>query len=128
TWTLRGILDDDAVARAFGGRLVVMDLFAAQRALGLEGGATQIDVRTDPAVDAEAVAGRLRRLLPEHVAVARTLERREALADSLTAFQLVVDLIAGLGLILAVLVTANRLSTVYQERLWEMGVMRALGI
>ncbi len=127
-WTLRGIIDDDAVSRAFGGRLVVMDLFSAQSALGVPGAATQIDVKVLPDHDVTEVGSRLRESLPEHVAVELLADRRAQLAGSLTAFQLVIDLIGAMALLLAVLVTANRLSTVYQERLWEMGVMRALGI
>ncbi|MDG2306417.1 MAG: ABC transporter permease [Candidatus Binatia bacterium] len=127
TWTLRGLLDEDAVAQAFGGRLVVMDLFGAQRSLGAEGGASQIDVRIDPTEKATDVGARLRGALPEHLSVELLVDRREDLAESLTAFHLVIDLIGGMGLLLAILVTGNRLSTVYQERLWEMGVMRSLG-
>ena len=37
-------------------------------------------------------------------------------------------MIGAFALLLAVLITGNRLATIYQERLWEMGVMRALGV
>lgn len=127
-WTIRGVLEDDAVAGAFGGRLVVMDLYAAQQALGVPGGASQFDVRVVPGADPTEVGSRLRSVLPNHVAVELLSERRTRLADSTTAIQIIIDMIGGMALLLAVLVTANRLSTVYQERLWEMGVMRALGI
>lgn len=128
TWTVRGLLEDEDVAGAFGGRIAVMDLYSAQEALGVSGAATQIDVKVAPGADPEKVGAELRGVLPEHVGVELLDVRRARLADSLSAFQLVIDLIGGMALLLAVLVTANRLSTVYQERLWEMGVMRALGI
>lgn len=128
TWTVRGILDDDTVAGAFGGRLVVMDLFAAQQAIGVPGGASQFDVKIAPDAVATEVGARLRSVLPAHISVELLSERRSRLAASTTAVQIIVDMIGGMALLLAVLVTANRLSTVYQERLWEMGVMRALGI
>lgn len=128
SWTLRGLVEDDAVAAAFGGRLAVMDLFAAQQALGIAHGASQIDVKVVDGEDPTEVGARLRAVLPDHVAVELLSERRARLGESLTAFQLVVDLFGGMALLVAVLVTANRLSTIYQERLWEMGVMRSLGI
>lgn len=128
TWTLRGLLDDGVVGRAFGGRLAVMDLFGAQQALGAPGGASQIDVKLDPGADPSVVGARLREVMPDHLAVAFVEDRRAKVRDSLAAFQVVLDLIGGMALLLAVMVTGNRLSTLYQERLWEMGVMRALGI
>lgn len=128
SWTLRGVLDDDTVAGAFGGRLVVMDLYAAQQALGVPGGASQFDVKITPGESPTEVGAQLRQVLPDHVSVELVSERRDRLAESTTAIQVIIDMIGGMALLLAVLVTANRLSTVYQERLWEMGVMRALGI
>ncbi|MBM4246372.1 MAG: ABC transporter permease [Deltaproteobacteria bacterium] len=122
----RGLLDDSGVAVAE--NLLVMDLFAAQEALGADRRASQIDVvATTPGAVAgvrEALAG----VLPSHLDVAPVAERRRELARAASAFQAMLDAIAAMGLVLAVLITGNRLATLYQGRLREMAVQRALGL
>jgi len=126
--TVRGVLSDDGVGQASGGKLVVMDLYAAQDALGMPARVSQVDVLVDPGVTPERVGALLRAALPDHVSVVLLEDRREALVRSVAAFQMLLDLIGAFALLLAVLITGNRLATIYQERLWEMGVMRALGV
>lgn len=125
--TVRGVLDDAGVARAAAGNLLVMDLFAAQDALGVPGRVTQLDVVLDPAARGADVEARLRAALPEHVDVAQVATRKAELSRAAAAFQLMLEVVATMGLVLAALITANRLSTVYQGRRWEIGVMRTLG-
>jgi putative ABC transport system permease protein len=81
----------------------------------------------DPVVGATVVEERLRRTLPEHVGVQRAAERKAELARAAAAFQLMLDVVSAMGLVLAALITSNRLATVYHARRWEIGVMRALG-
>lgn len=128
TVTVRGVLDDAGVASAAGGNLLVMDLYAAQELLGSEGRISQIDVVLDAPGTLEGVRAALRARLPSHLDVARVADRKAEFARSAAAFQAILDAIAAMGLVLAALITSNRLSTVYQARLWEMGVLRALGM
>jgi ABC-type lipoprotein release transport system permease subunit len=68
---VRGTLQPQGLATIFGGSLAVMDLFAAQRALGKEGRIDQIDVVVKdgrPVADAQQ---RLAARLPESLSVVR---------------------------------------------------------
>lgn len=122
--TVRGILEDLGAGRSFGGNFGVMDLYAAQELLDLKELASQIDlIAPDPA----RARAELRRVLPEHLSIASVEERNQDRARTLAAFQVIQDLVSVLGLLLAALIASNRLATVYQARLWEIGVMRALG-
>ena len=123
---VRGLLDASGVAAA--GNLLVMDLFAAQETLGAGDRVSQIDVVAAEPGAADSVRAALAAALPPHLDVARVADRRRELARSASAFQAMLDAIAAMGLVLAVLITANRLTTLYQARLWEMGVLRALGL
>jgi putative ABC transport system permease protein len=125
--TVRGVLDDAGVARTAGGNLLVMDLYAAQTLLGAAGRVSQIDVVVADDRAIEEVRSVLRAALPSHLDVARVADRKEDLARTAASFQAMLDVIATMGLVLAALITSNRLSTIYQARLWEMGVLRALG-
>jgi len=127
TVTVRGLLDESGVASAAGGNLLVMDLFAAQELLGASGRVSQIDVVVAPGAALEDVLSALQARLPSHLDVSRVLDRKREFARAAGAFQAILDVVAAMGLVLAALITANRLSTVYQARLWEMGVLRALG-
>jgi len=125
--TVRGILDDSGVASAAGGNLLVMDLYAAQELLAAGGRISQIDVVADPAAALADVRRAVQEALPSHLDVARVADRKADLARTAAAFQAMLNVVATMGLVLAALITSNRLSTVYQARLWEMGVLRALG-
>ena len=123
---VRGVLASEGVGQAFGGDFVVMDLYSAQQVLAAEGRLSQVDVVVKGASPGE-VAERLRKALPPHLGVGVVADRRAELSRTAAGFQLMLNVIGALGLVLAVLITANRLATVYQERLWEMGVLRGMG-
>jgi putative ABC transport system permease protein len=122
----RGLLDDSGVAGA--GNLLVMDLYAAQEAVGATARVSQIDVVAEDPAAADTVRAALVAKLPSHLDVARVADRKHELARAASAFQAMLDVLAAMGLVLAVLITANRLTTLYQARLWELGVLRALGM
>ena len=122
--TIRGLLDDADSARAFGGGFGVMDLFAAQKVLDAQGQLTQIDVLAE---DPEVTRGELREALPRHLNVMAVSERKADEARAIQGFQFMLDVISVMGLLLAALITSNRLGMIYQSRLWEIGVLRALG-
>lgn len=122
----RGLLDESGVAGA--SNLLVMDLYAAQEAVGAAGRVSQIDVVARDAGEVEALRADLVAALPPYLDVARVADRKAELARAATAFGTMLDALAAMGLVLAGLITGNRLATVYQARLWEMGVLRALGL
>jgi len=124
TLTIRGVLDDSGVGQAYGGSFAVMDLYAAQDFLGMPGAVTQIDVRTK---EPDSTYSALVEALPDHLRVTSAAERKAEHGRAIAGFQLMVDGIATMGLLLAAFITANRLSMIYQARLWEIGVVRALG-
>lgn len=122
----RGLLDDSGIAGA--GNLLVMDLGAAQQAVGADGRVSQIDVVARDGGAVEALRAALMAALPSHLDVARVADRKRELSRAASAFQVMLDALATMGLVLAALITANRLATIYQARMWELGVLRALGL
>lgn len=127
TLAIRGAIDDTGVGSAFGGNLGVMDLYSAQATLVAEGKLSQIDVRIDSSSDLDNVAAGLRNVLPQHLLVQSVEAHKRQIRELIAGFQLMMDFMSGLGLILAAVITSNRLSTIYQARIWEIGALRALG-
>ncbi len=124
----RGVLTDQGVGEAFGGSVLILDLFAAQRILGASGGISSIDVVVDPGADVEVVATRLRAAVPSHLGIRTRAARHADLHGLVESFQTMMNALAAMGLILAGLITANRLATVYQRRMGELGVLRSQGM
>lgn len=126
--TIRGVLETDGVGLAFAGNLALMDLYAAQDVLGFPQSVTQIDIVAREGADVAATAQAVRDVLPDHLEVEEVAARRERLASSLAGFQLLFAMIAASSLLLGSLIIANRLNTTYEERRWEMGLVRSLGM
>src|SRR3989454_5339016 len=127
SFTIRGVLDSKGATRAFGGSLVVMDVYAAEGAFLRDGRISQIDVVTDHDADLQHVAGQLTRSLPQGIAVEKTAQRTAGIRKLFAGFQLMLDGLALMGLLVGFLIAFNRLSMVFRKRLWEIGVTRALG-
>src|SRR2546429_1390874 len=127
SFTIRGVLDSKGATRAFGGSLVVMDVYTAEGAFLRDGRISQIDVVTDHDADLQHVAGQLTRSLPQGIAVEKTAQRTAGIRKLFAGFQLMLDGLALMGLLVGFLIAFNRLSMVFRKRLWEIGVTRALG-
>lgn len=127
TLTVRGLLDSAGVGRAFGGELAIMDIFSAQEVLASPNRVSHIDVVLEDPRASGDVAARLRAALPDHLAIETLETRKGQLNNTVAGFQAMLNAIAFMGLLLAAIITANRLATVYQERFSEMGILRGMG-
>ena len=125
--TVRGVIEDEGIGSAFGGELGIMDIVSAQAAFVAERKISQIDVRVENPAKLDQVASRLRAALPDHLVVESFEAQKTRIRELISGFQLMMDFMSGLGLILAAVITGNRLSTIYQARMWEIGALRALG-
>src|SRR5262249_5260496 len=86
-FTIRALLEARGLARALGGRLVVMDLYAAQRAFAADGRINQIDLVLDEGVDVDATKTLLASLLPAGLEIREPSMRKDVVRQSVAAFQ-----------------------------------------
>lgn len=128
TFTVRGVLEPHGIARVYGGRLVVMDLEAAEAAFTRPGFINRVDVVVDRTASLEPVAEAIRGVLPAGFQVAAPAQRTADLQRVMQSFQTFLEGVALVGLIAAFLITFNRLAAVFDGRTWQMGVMRAVGM
>src|SRR5437016_1661118 len=96
-FTLRGLLDAEGVARAYGGNVAGV---------------------------AEATVA----LLPAGLRVQAPAQRQADLRRVTDSLRVALQALGLFGLVAAFLITFNRLSTVFEERAWQLGVLRAVGL
>ena len=127
-FTVRGLLDAGGVARAYAGNVAVMDLHAAEQLFTRRGLITGVDVVVAPEADVRQVAEAIARRLPAGLRVGATAERQADLRRVTESLRTALQALGLFGLVAAFLITFNRLSTVFEERAWQLGVLRAVGV
>lgn len=126
-FVVRGLLRPEGLARAFGGRLAILDLPAAQHWLGKEGRVDQIDVVVTPGVSAEAVADRLRAVLPSTLTVAPPEQRTVRYESVLASFQAMLTGLSMLCLVAGIFIIYNTTSTGALHRAATLAGLRRIG-
>ena len=111
TLTVRGLISAEGIGRAFGGRIAVMDLPAAQRLLGKEERIDQVDVVVADGADVEAVAARLRERLPSTLSVDRPARRGALYERIISSFQALLSGLSLLCLVAGIYIIYNTTST-----------------
>src|SRR6266478_1253875 len=127
-FTVRGLLDAGGVARAYAGNVAAMDLHAAEQLFTRRGFITGVDVVVAPEADVRRVAEAIARRLPAGLRVEATAERQADLRRVTESLRTALQALGLFGLVAAFLITFNRLSTVFEERAWQLGVLRAAGV
>ena len=128
TITVRGVLEPEALARARADEFLVMDLYAAEVAFTRPGYVNRIDVVVKTGVDPAVVATALRAALPAGMRVESPAQRRADFDEMVGSFQVFLMGIQAFGLVAGFIIAFSGLSTVFEARSWQLGVLRALGI
>src|SRR5262249_20065277 len=127
-FTVRGLLDPQGVARIYGGNLVVMDLFAAERAFTRPRSINRVDVVVEHGRDVEAVRQAIHATLPSGFDVQTPAQRRLDVDRLVGSLQVLLRAVMLVGLVAAFLIAFGRLSTLFDARAWQRGLLRAVGL
>src|SRR3989475_3044924 len=127
-FTVRGLIEPDGIGRVHGGNLVVMDLFAAERAFTRPGLINRVDVVVARDSEVTVVRNALASVLPEGLQVTAPAQRKVDLHRVMRSVQVMLQGGGLLVLLAAFLIVFNRLSAVFEARIWQVGVMRAMGL
>lgn len=128
SFTVRGLLEPEGVARVYGGNLVVMDLYAAEAAFTRPGFINRVDVVVEKDEDVTLVARAIAARLPPGLQVEPPAQRKADLHKVMGSLQLALRAVALLGLVVAFLIAFNRLTSVFQARVCHLGILRAVGV
>ncbi len=127
-FVVRGLLDPEGLARTLGGRLVVMDLYAAERAFATEGQINRVDLLLAPGADLEAVRTAVATVLPPGLTVEEPTLRKEILHKTVSGFQTMLTAFGLLSVVAGFVICYSRLAAIFEARAWQMGVLRAVGL
>lgn len=125
--TVAGVLAPGPLADAWGGRIALMDLAAAQWTFDRLGRLDRIDVLTAPEA-AERVAGDLRRQLPPDMVVQRPERRLAHTEQVVRSLQVNLTALSGIALLVGLFLIYNTMAYSLLRRRAEIGLLRALGV
>lgn len=136
--TVGGVIESGGVAEAYGGKVIVMDVTAAQFLFQREGRLDRIDV-----VPAEAeamalqsggrealaaLAARIGGDLPGSLRVELPESRVSQAAELLSSFQVNLRMVSTVALFVGMFLVYNTMSIAVVQRRREIGILRALGV
>lgn len=128
SFTVRGLLDPQGTARVLKGRLVVMDVYAAQPVFAAARQINQIDVLTHANADVDTVRDAIAPVLPSGIRVEQPEIRKQVLRQAVAAFQTMLSAFSLLAMMAGFVVCYGRLQGIFETRTWEIGLLRAVGL
>jgi putative ABC transport system permease protein len=126
-FVVRGLLDPEGLAKTLGGRLVVMDVYAAELAFTARGQINQIDLLTELGHE-QAVKDAVQEVLPSGLTIEEPRLRKEVVRRTVAGFQAMLGAFALLAVLAGFLICYSRLATIFEGRTWEVGLLRAVGL
>lgn len=115
-------------ATLFGGRLAVMDVFAAERLFGLERRFTAIDVELTAGADLDAVAAAVTREVGGRGIVERPEARGRSFARLISGIRFVRTFAGMLAVAVGFYLILNTMMIAVAERRREIGILRSIGM
>ena len=119
-----GVLASSAVRERIG----VMDIAAAQRAFGMVGTITRLDLRLRPGAHADALAARLRERLPPGLVIETPQALAERNASLSRAYRVNLDVLALVAIFTGSLLVFSSQALAVVRRRGEFALLRALGM
>jgi putative ABC transport system permease protein len=127
TFYVHALLKETGALKAFGGWVAVMDLAAAQVALGRGEHVDRIDVAVKDKAQAGEVAARLRAALGGGFEVEAPSRRGASVEKMVLSFQMGLNLGSGVALLVGIFLVYNTIAIGVVQRRRELGTLRALG-
>ena len=126
-FTVRGLLTPEGAAKAYGGRIAIMDIDGARVTFGKEGLTDRIDIVPKPGVDESALAEALQRIVGPSLRVERPETQVKTFERMVASQQAVLAFTSALALVIAIFLIGNTMAVAVAERRREIGVVRAVG-
>jgi putative ABC transport system permease protein len=125
---VRGVIQGGNAAKAFGGRVAVMDLYTAEAAFGRGAKVDRVDVSLLPGADRERVTAALREIVGVQGEVAKNEARTGPVERMLRSFQVGLFMGSTVSLMVGLFLVFNTVSFSVAQRRREIGTLRALGV
>jgi putative ABC transport system permease protein len=127
TFTVRGLLEPEGAARAYGGSLAIMDIDGARVSFGKENKLDRVDIVPTDDSEVPALQTRLRDKMGPGYSVERPESQNEQMDKLLDSYQIILTFFSSLALLVGLFLVMNSISVSIAERRREIGTLRALG-
>ena len=127
TFIVRGLLEPDGPAKAMGGDIAIMDIYAAQIAFGKDRRIDRIDVSVIRGETLDSMKGRIQAALPEGYNIDTPAGRSRQIENLMSRFRKSMGLISFMALFVGMYLIYNTVSISVVQRRREIGILRALG-
>ncbi len=124
---VRGILEARGPATAFNGSVAVCDIATAQKAFGLRGVVSRIDLLVPDRNSAEIVS-RIGKALPPGARLERPSRRNERVEKMLRAFRVNLFALAGIALLVGMFLVYNTVLISILRRRRDVGIVKTIGV
>src|SRR5215471_9939699 len=126
-FTVRGIMSSAGMTQAFGGNLVVMDIYAAQQMLGRGRRFDRIDVRAKDGVTVDSCQAALIAALGSGFEVTAPSARGRHFEALLQSYSMAMAFSSLFALLVGLFIIYNSFASAVTHRRSEIGILRALG-
>jgi putative ABC transport system permease protein len=127
-YTVRALLREQGAAKVFGGSFALMDLPAAQIALGKDGKLDVVDLTLDDGENIDASRRRIAGRLGGAAEVERPRNRGEQVESLMTSFRVGLFFVSLIALFVGFFLIFNTISVSVVQRKREIGTLRCLGV
>lgn len=127
-FTVKGLLEAKGIARTLGGRMIVMDVYAAQRVFTAEGRINQVDVVLTDDAHLASVRAAVSASLPAGARIEEPALRKQVLRKAIAGFQAMMTAFGILAVLAGLVICYGRLTAAFEARAWEGGLLRAVGL
>lgn len=126
-FTVRGIMRPGGLANAFGGRLAIMDIYAAQKVFGRGYKFDRVDLALEDGVKLDAATRKIQAMLGPAFQVEPPSSRGEQFEATSAIYALASNLTSVFALFIGMFIIYNTFAIAVTERRSEIGILRALG-
>src|SRR5215470_8705657 len=126
-FTVRGIMESSGMAKAFGGNLAAMDIYAAQQVLGRGRRFDRIDVRAKDGVNVNDCQTAVRKALGPGLEIEPPSARGRQFEGLLQSYSRAMTISSLFALIVGMFIIYNSFAIAVTHRRSEIGILRALG-
>ncbi len=126
-FTVRGIMNAEGPAKAYGGNVAIMDIDGAAFTFGKPGKVDRVDVMSSEGVNVDELALRLKAALGPAFSVEPPEGQSQGMTRMVASYQKLMSLISSLAVMVGLFMVTNTISMSVAERRKEVGTLRALG-
>ncbi|MEI9813712.1 MAG: FtsX-like permease family protein [Acidobacteriota bacterium] len=126
-FTVRGIMKPGGLASAFGGKLAIMDIYAAQKVFGRGFRFDRVDIALEEGVTLETAIAKLKAKLGPGFQVEPPSSRGQQFEATSSIYAMASNLTSVFALFIGMFIIYNTFAIAVTERRSEIGILRALG-